>query len=159
MTAETFLEQYGDTTATIKRKQQLKENCEALAGNITSHLTPDKVQSSGSLQKMAEATDEALDLANEIKELFILKNKVRKEIESVLNQISGRLRGLLYEKYLLLTSEETIAKQIDRSEDTVDRLIKEGQAEVQRILDEKYGDLPQNAEEYGKMPENTRKYR
>ncbi len=155
MTAETFLEQYGDTTATIKRKQQLKEKCEALAGNITSHLTPDKVQSSGSLQKMAEATEEALDLEKEIKELFILKNKVRKEIEGVLNQISGRLRGLLYEKYLLLTSEETIAKQIDRSEDTVDRLIKEGQAEVQRILDEKYGDLPQNAEEYGKMPENT----
>ena len=155
MNAETFLEQYGDITAKIKRKKRLKENAEAQSENITSHLTPDKVQSSGSLQKMAEAVEEALDLADEIKELFILKNKVRKEIEGVLDRISVKLGDILYEKYLILTPEDKIAVAIDRSEDTVDRLIKEGQAEVQHILDGKYGDLPQNAGEYGKMPENT----
>lgn len=155
MTAEEFLEQYGDITAKIRRKKRLKENAEAQAENITSHLTPDKVQSSGSLQKVAEAIEEALDLEKEINELYILKNKVRKEIEYVLDRISVKQGDILYEKYLILTPEEKIAVAIDRSEDTVDRLIKEGQAEVQRILDEKYGDLPLNAEEYGKIPENT----
>lgn len=155
MTAEEFLEQYGTIMATIRRKKRLKDNCEKQAENITSHLTPDKVQSSGSLQKMAEAIEEALDLEKEIKELFTLKNKVRKEIESVLNQISVKSCDILYEKYLILTSVEDIATVIDRSEDTVDRLIKEGQAEVQRILNGKYGNLPLNAEEYGKITGNT----
>ena len=113
------------------------------------------MQSSGSLQKVAEAIEEALDLEKEINELYILKNKVRKEIEDVLDRISVKQGDILYEKYLILTPEEKIAVAIDRSEDTVDRLIKEGQAEVQRILNEKYGDLPLNAEECGKMPENT----
>ena len=145
MTAENFLEQYGDITAKIRRKQRLKENLEAQMYNVTSHLTPDKVQSSGSLQKIAEAVEEALDLEAEIKELYILKNKVRKEIEAVLDRISDiRLCELLYEKYLLLTPEETIAAVIDRSEDRVSKLIKEGQEEVQRILDK---EIPAVAEE------------
>lgn len=135
MTAEEFLEQYGDITAKIRRKKRLKENAEAQAENITSHLTPDKVQSSGSLQKIAEAIEEALDLEKEINELYILKNKIRKEIEDVLDRISVRLGDILYEKYLILTPEETIATVIDRSEDRVGKLIKEGQEEVQRILD------------------------
>lgn len=145
MTAEEFLEQYGDITAKIKRKQRLKENLEAQMYNVTSHLTPDKVQSSGSLQKIAEAVEEALDLEEEIKELYKLKNKVRKEIEYVLDRISDiRLCEVLYEKYLLLTPEETIAAVIDRSEDRVSKLIKEGQEEVQRILDK---EMPAVAEE------------
>lgn len=155
MTAETFLEQYGNITAIIRRKQRLKEKCEAQAENITSHLTPDKVQSSGSLQKMAEAVEEALALEKEIKELFTLKNETRKQIESVVNQITGKQGEVLYEKYLLLTPEEEIAKLIDRSEDRVSKLIKEGQEEVQRILDEKYGDLPSNTEEYREITENN----
>ena len=145
MTAENFLEQYGDITAKIKRKQRLKENLEAQMYNVTSLLTPDKVQNSGSLQKIAEAVEEALDLAEEIKELYKLKNKVRKEIEYVLDRISDiRLCEVLYEKYLLLTPEETIAAVIDRSEDRVSKLIKEGQEEVQRILDK---EMPAVAEE------------
>ena len=145
MTAEEFLKQYGDTVAKIKRKQRLKDSLEAQMYNVTSHLTPDKVQSSGSLQKIAEAVEEALDLEAEIKELYILKNKVRKEIEAVLDRISDiRLCELLYEKYLLLTPEETIAAVIDRSEDRVSKLIKEGQEEVQRILDK---EIPAVAEE------------
>lgn len=155
MTAEEFLEQYGDVTAKIRRKQRLKDNLEAQKYNVTSHLSPDKVQSSGSVQKIAEACDESLDLENEIKELKIIKNKVRKEIENVLDRIPLKVSEILYERYLILTPEDKIAVAIDRSEDTVDRLIKEGQAEVQRILDGKYGDLLRNAEEYGKMPENT----
>ena len=145
MTAENFLEQYGDITAKIRRKQRLKENLEAQMYNVTSHLTPDKVQSSGSLQKIAEAVEEALDLEEEIKELYKLKNKVRKEIEYVLDRISDiRLCEVLYEKYLLLTPEETIAEVIDRSEDRVSKLIKEGQEEVQRILDK---EMPAVAED------------
>lgn len=146
MNAETFLEQYGDITAKIRRKRRLKENAEAQADNITSHLTPDKVQSSGSLQKMAEAIEEALDLEIEIKELYILKNKVRKDIEAVLDRISVRLGDILYEKYLILTPEEDIATVIDRSEDRVGKLIKDGLAEVQRILDEKYREITENTE-------------
>lgn len=155
MNAETFLEQYGDITAKIKRKQRLKEKAEAQAVNITSHLTPDKVQSSGSLQKVAEAVEEAIDLEKEINELFTLKNKVRKEIEDVLDRISVRLGDILYEKYLILTPEEAIARAINRSEDTVGRLIKEGQEEVQSILGGKCSGMPANAEECEKIPVNT----
>ena len=67
--------------------------------------------------------------------------EIRKEIEDVLDQISVRLGDILYEKYLILTPEEKIAEVLDRTNDTVNRLIKEGQAEVQRILDGKCGNL------------------
>ena len=144
MNAETFLEQYGDITALIKRKQRLKEKAEAQAENITSHLTPDKVQSSGSLQKMAEAVAEALDLDKEIKELFIQKNEVRKLIEGVINQISGKPGEVLYEKYLILNDEDVIATVIDRTEDTVYRLLKEGKEKVQKILDEECNGITEN---------------
>ena len=147
MNAEEFLEQYGDITAKIKRKKRLKDTLESQMFNVTSHLTPDKVQSSGSLQKIAEAVEEALDLENEIKELFILKNKVRKEIESVIDRVSLKRGEVLYEKYLVLTPEEDIAAVIDRSEDRVGKLIKEGQEEVQCILDGKYREITQNTEE------------
>ena len=155
MKAEEFLERYGNITAEIRRKQRLKESLEAQMLNVTSHLTPDKVQSSGSLQKIAEAVDEALDLEKEIKELFILKNKVRKEIEFVLNQISVKFCEVLYEKYLILTPEENIAAVIDRTEDTVSRQIEKGQEEVQCILDGKCGKMPPNAEGCGEMRQNA----
>lgn len=145
MNAETFLEQYGTITATIKRKKRLKEKLEAQTVNITSHLTPDKVQSSGSLQKMAEAAEEALDLDKEIKELFTLKNEVRKLIEGVINQIAGKPGEALYEKYLILIPEEEIAKVIDRTEDTVYRLLKEGKEKVQEILDRECSEITENA--------------
>jgi DNA-directed RNA polymerase specialized sigma24 family protein len=144
MTAEEFLEQYGDTVAKIRRKQRLKESLEAQMLNVTSNLTPDKVQSSSSLQKVAEAVEEALDLAEEIKELLILKNKIRKEIESVINRILTLRGDALYEKYLVLTSEEDIAKVIDRTVDTVHRLIREGKEEVQQILDTEYSEITEN---------------
>lgn len=147
MTAENFLEQYGDTAATIRRKQRLKEKLEAQMVNVTSCLTPDRVQSSGSLQKMSEAIEEALDLEEEIKELFLLKNKVRKEIESVINQISSNRGEVLYEKYLVLTPEEEIAKVIDRTVDTVHRLIRDGKEEVQHILDTKRHKITENNSE------------
>lgn len=144
MNAETFLEQYGDITALIKRKQRLKEKAEAQAENITSHLTPDKVQSSGSLQKMAEAVAEALDLDKEIKELFIQKNEVRKLIEGVINQISGKPGEVLYEKYLILNDEDVIAEAIDRTEDTVYRLLNVGKEKVQKILDGECNEITEN---------------
>ena len=144
MTAEDFLEQYGDITALINRKQRLKEKAEAQAENITSHLTPDKVQSSGNLQKMAEAVAEALDLDKEIKELFIQKNEVRKLIEGVINQISGKPGEVLYEKYLILNDEDVIATVIDRTEDTVYRLLKEGKERAQKILDEECNEITEN---------------
>jgi DNA-directed RNA polymerase specialized sigma24 family protein len=144
MTAETFLEQYGEITAMIERKKKLKEKAEAQAEDMTSHLTPDKVQSSGNLQKMAEAIAEALDLDKEIKELFIQKNEVRKLIEGVINQVKGKPGEVLYEKYLLLNEEDVIAKVIDRTEDTVYRLLKEGKEKAQKILDEECGEMPQN---------------
>jgi DNA-directed RNA polymerase specialized sigma24 family protein len=144
MTAEDFLEQYGDTVAKIKRKQRLKESLEAQMFNVTSHLTPDKVQSSGSMQKIAEAVEEALDLEKEIKELLIFKNEVRKDIESVINRILTLRGDVLYEKYLVLTPEEEIAKVVDRTVDTVNRLIREGKEEVQHILDGKCSEMTLN---------------
>lgn len=144
MTAENFLEQYGDITAKIRRKQRLKENLEAQTLNVTSHLTPDKVQSSGSLQKIAEAVEEALDLEVEIKELFPLKNKVRKEIESVLDRVSFKRAEVLHAKYLLLKSKEDIMLLVDRSETTVDKWIKEGKEEVQCILDTRCSEITEN---------------
>lgn len=140
MTAEDFLEGYSKIDAIIKSKQKKIEDLNDKATGTTSHLSPDKVQTSGSGQKMANSVDEALDLIEEIEPLKIQRTEIRREIESVIEQLPLLRYKILYRYYILFMSPQAIGDEIDRTKDTVNRQHRIAVAEVQSILDK----MPQN---------------
>ncbi len=140
MTAEDFLEGYEKIDAIIKNKQMKIEDLNDKATGTTSHLTPDKVQTSRNGQKMASSVDEALDLLDEIEPLKIARTEIRRKIESVIEQLPILRYKILYRKYILFEEPQTIADKVDRTKDTVNRLLRVAIEEVQGILDK----LPPN---------------
>lgn len=82
-----FLQQIGKYDVIIHNKLIEYQQCKALAESTTSVLTPDKVQTSGSKQKMAEAVERYIEIENEIKEyvdkLYDAKNEVLSKIEQL----------------------------------------------------------------------------
>lgn len=135
MNAEDFLNGYAKIDAIIKSKQKKIEDLNDKATGTTSHLTPDKVQTSGSGQKMANSVDEALDLIEEIEPLKIARKKLRQEIESVIEQLPLLRYKILHRKYILFKEPQDIADEIDRTKDTVNRQTRIAIEEVQGILD------------------------
>ena len=136
MNAETFLEGYQKIDTIIKNKQSKIEDLNEKATGVTSQLSPDKVQTSGIGQKMAASVDEALDLIEEIEPLKIQRTKIRREIESVIEQLPLLRYKILYRYYILFMSPQEIGDEIDRTKDTVNRQHRIAIEEVQRILDE-----------------------
>lgn len=135
MTAEDFLEGYEKIDTIIRSKQMKIEDLNDKATGTTSHLTPDKVQTSGSGQKMANSVDEALDLIDEIEPLKIQRTRIRREIESVIEQLPILRYKILHRKYILFEEPQTIADEVDRTKDTVNRQLRIAIEEVQSILD------------------------
>ena len=82
-----YLEQIAKLEKIINNRLNDAEHWMGVAFRITSVLTPDKVQSSGSQQKMAEAVERCLDIAREICEsvdkLYIEKRERISKIEQL----------------------------------------------------------------------------
>lgn len=137
MTAENFLEGYKKIDTIIKNKESKRASLEAAAVSVTSHLNPDKVQTSGSKQKMAESVNEALDLTKEIEALEPQRTQIRHEIESVIEKLPLLRYTILFKKYIEFWEDQEIADAVDRVKDTVKRQTEIALKEVQHILDEK----------------------
>lgn len=135
MTAEEFLKGYSTIDAIIKSKEMKIEDLNDKATGTTSHLTPDKVQTSGSGQKMANSVDEAIVLLEEIEPLKVQRTRIRRQIESVIEQLPLLRYKILYRYYILFMSPQAIGKEIDRTKDTVNRQKRIAIEEVQNILD------------------------
>lgn len=82
-----FLQQVGKYEVIIHNKLIEYQQWKALAESTTSVLNPDKVQTSGSKQKMAEAVERYMEIENEIKEciekLYEAKKDALAEIEKL----------------------------------------------------------------------------
>ena len=136
MEAKEFLEQFGRYDAFIKNKKEELKSLEDEATNITSHLTPDKVQTSGSKQKMAEAVEMCIDLKNQIIEYIKLREKARADITQVIETLPTESYDVLHKHYIQLKSIQEIAIIYDR---TVNRVYQKRDIaikDVQKRLDE-----------------------
>ena len=75
-----FLQQIGKYEVIIHNKLIEVQQWKALAENTTSILTPDKVQSSGHHQKLAEAVEKYISIENEINEYIDKLYDAKKEV-------------------------------------------------------------------------------
>ena len=112
---------------------------ESLATKTTSVMGGERVQSSGSQQKMADSVAKMVDLRrkidDEISELLSLRREAR---EMLCNLKDAECITLLHKRYFLFETWENIAVEMNYTYQWVsDGLHKKSLAQFQKILDKK----------------------
>jgi DNA-directed RNA polymerase specialized sigma24 family protein len=140
--AQELLDQIKKIDAVILNKQNEVERWKDRAVNITAPVGTEKIQASGSLQKMADAVCEYVNLEEEdIRQLF----QQRRYIISIIEQLSVTEYELLYNIYVLQLDFDDAAEAASRSRSWVNSAHGRALQNVQRILDrQKVNETVQN---------------
>lgn len=110
-----FLQQVGKYEVIIQNKLIEVQQWKALAESTTSLLTPDKVQSSGSKQKMAESIERYTDIQNEINEYIDKLYEAKKEVLSKIEQLEPVYYDVLHKIYVQFMSFKDVADSYEKS--------------------------------------------
>ena len=110
-----FLQQVGKYELIIHNKLIEVEQWKALAESTTSVLTPDKVQTSGSQQKMSEAVDRYIDIQNEIKDYIEKLYEAKKEVLSKIEQLEPVDYDVLHKIYVQFLTFKDVADSYEKS--------------------------------------------
>ena len=94
--AQVYLERVDKLNVMIENKIAEVEQWRSVALGITSQTDGERVQSSGSQQKMADAIDRVVDLQAEINEMIDTKQEIIKTIE----QLSATEYDVLHKRYI-----------------------------------------------------------
>lgn len=97
---EKYLQRIAKLEKIIENRLNDAEHWKSIAFRITSVLTPDKVQSSGSQQKMAEAVERCLDIAKEICESIDKLYDEKREIVSMIEKLDVTDYDILHKLYV-----------------------------------------------------------
>lgn len=139
MKAIDYLKKIKSVDATIVADMEELATLEAMATKTTSVMGGERVQSSGSQQKMADCVAKIADLksqiADELEELLELKREAR---EILCKACDGECITLLHKRYFLFETWEQIAVEMNYTYQWVsDGLHKRSLAQFQKILDKK----------------------
>lgn len=137
MNAERFLEQYEKLSAMIETKMQRILNLEDAATSITVQSFMERVQSSGSKERMANAICEKLDLNSEVVLEVITLDEKRREIERVIECLPTHEYRVLYKRFIENKELYIIADELKKSYSWVSKKKKSGLKHVQEILNER----------------------
>lgn len=128
----------------LKKQNAIIENCYAelekwndVAFGVTAHLDGDRVQSSGSKQKMANAVESMVDIKAEIREGLAKAQEIRREIISTIEQLHENEYDVLYKMYVLGMSFKEVAASKGKSTSWATTVHGRALQSVQRILDER----------------------
>lgn len=107
--AERYLKQVWKCEAIIRNKLVEIEQWKALAESMTAVLNPDKVQSSGSQQKMAEAVERYVTLQDELVECVVHLYKVKNEVVATIEQLEPLEYDVLHRIYIQHMDVQAVA--------------------------------------------------
>lgn len=111
-------------------KERVKKY-KGVAENKVSKLSPDKVQTSSSKQKMADAVCNYSDLESIIQE----DEKKKQEIINTITLLNPNESIVLYKYYVDIMSLNEVAEDISRSYSWVSKRHSDGIKNIQKILD------------------------
>lgn len=113
MDAKEYLQQVRNADIVIKDKMEELAELETLATKINALNEGERVQSSGSQDKMADVVCKIADLKAEIKAEVDNLLKLKREVRSVINQVSEPvMMSVLHKRYLQYKSWEQIAVEM-----------------------------------------------
>ena len=125
----------------IKNKLIEQRQWKDIALGITANMGGERVQSSGSQSKMADAIEKCVDMETEIDSLIDKLIETKKEVIQTIEQLdSPTLYNILHLRYIQFKALWQIAEDYDRDYGWVTTNHGRAIAEVQRILDEKKGE-------------------
>ena len=133
MKAEEFMQQIQKVNSMLENKRLEKEQLMAIATGTTVQIR-EKVQTSGTKQKMAEAVSSYVDLENgDIKELI----KQREEVIRVIEQLNAKHYDVLHKIYVQNIELNDLAVAYDRSYSWATTTKARALCSLQKLLDER----------------------
>lgn len=133
MLAEDYLEKIAYYDACIESCRDRVKNHKEAAEKRTSNLTPNKVQTSPSKEKMADAVVSYSDIEATIKEY----EEKRQEIIDTIGTLTPKEAIVLYKRYVDDKTLYGIAREIGRGYSWVSRIHSSGKKSIQKILDKR----------------------
>ncbi len=134
--AQLFLERVGMIDAILDGKLTEQRQWRELALNITANMSGEKVQSSGSQSKMADAVIKCIDMEDEIAravdKLIAEKQEAVQTIEQLYSPTEYKILHMRYIQYISLTD---IAKQLNKDYTWVSTTHGRALRNVERLLD------------------------
>ena len=110
-----YLDEIGKIDTIIANKLIEVKQWKELAQKITAELTPDKVQSSSTKQKMAEAIEKAMEIEQEIDTYIVKLYEVKKDILSKIEQLEVTEYDVLHKLYVQYLPLKAVAKAYGKS--------------------------------------------
>lgn len=137
MNAKEFLKQPKKLDLMIKNKQIEIEQWKAIATGTTAQMNGERVQSSGSQQKMADAIDKYVDIEAEISECINAMIRKKMDVISVIEQLNPVQYDVLHKIYVQYYTYSQVADSYGKREGWVATIHGRALLNVQKILDER----------------------
>jgi DNA-directed RNA polymerase specialized sigma subunit len=129
-----FLQRVGKYEIIIQNKLIEIQQWKALAESTTAILIPDKVQSSSSQQKMAEAVEKYIEIENEINDYIDRLYDAKRDVLSKIEQLKPTEYDVLHKVYIQFKSFQEVADDYDRSKSWVSKEHQKAIESLERLL-------------------------
>ena len=137
MKAKEYLRQLQKLDKLIENKLAEKEQWRAIATSTTQQMTPDRVQTSGNHQKMADAIHKLIEIEAEIDDCIDRLVDTKKEVISTLERLNPTEYDLLHKVYVQYFTLDDVAIKKGKSYSWVTTVHGRALKNVQRMLDER----------------------
>ena len=137
MRAAEYLKQIQKFECIIKNKLEEKERWMAMATNVSAHIGGERVQSSGSQQKMADAVIESVDIEKQIAAEVSRLIQKRNDIMQTIEQLDIMEYEFIYKVYVENLSLKEVAGYFCRSYGWATDFHRKTLRKVQIIIDAK----------------------
>lgn len=134
--AQKYLEQVEKIETIIRNKLIEKQQWKDIALGITANMEGERVQSSGSQSRMADALNKCMDVEREIDEFVDKLIDTKREVTQTIEQLDSPTEySILHLRYLQFRTLWQIAEDYDRDYGWVTTNHGRALANVQKILD------------------------
>lgn len=137
MKAKDFLKQIKKLDCMIENKLIEKDQWKSIATGTSAHMTGERVQSSGSQQKMADAIDRYIDIEAEIDQCIDRLIGKKKDVISVIEQLNPTEYDLLHKVYVQYITLDDVSETYGKSYSWATTIHGRALNNVQKILDER----------------------
>lgn len=137
MKAKDYLKQIEKLDTLIQNKLAEKARWKDVALGITTTTDGERVQSSGSQQKMADAINRCIDIEREIDSFVDSMVDLKKEIIQTIEQLNPTEYDVLHKRYIQNMTFDEIAETKRKSKSWATTVHGRALQSVQRILDDR----------------------
>lgn len=134
--AQDYLKQIKKKDSIIKNKLIEREQLYDIALGITPQSGGERVQSSGSKQKMANSIDKCIDMDREIDRLIDELVDLKREVNGIIETLHMDEYDVLHKIYFQFMTFDEVAEVKNRSKSWATTVHGRALANVQQVLDE-----------------------